>query len=185
MAIALKINGRSQQKNVSRNMSVLSRVNEPITKTETFLVCLDNPWAEETAMENIINHISKLADEIEVKIFLLQVITETTQYRLGDGTVTTAPYSEEERQQISTKAGDYLNIIAQPLRDVGADVVTIVRINRDTLSEIADTAKEIDADYIVTFSHKKSWIGRLFHKNITDAVLQSELNIPIMLLAAE
>ena len=97
-----------------------------VNKIVKILVYLDGPGIGETALPYIEDYISMRAPEVKVEIYLLQVITHTTNYRLGDGVVTMVPYTEEEIKQTTSKAKDYLNQAGEPLRSKGATVAAKV-----------------------------------------------------------
>ncbi len=149
------------------------------------LVYLDSPWIAETALPYIEDYISMLAPEVKVEIYLLQVITHTTHYRLGDGVVTTVPYTEEEITQTANKAKDYLNQAGETLRSKGSMVVAKVGIKTDASKEILKTAEEISANLIVMFTHKRSWLSRLAFGSVTDKLLRREDDVPVMVVRVD
>jgi nucleotide-binding universal stress UspA family protein len=153
-------------------------------KTETILLCLDGPGIADIALPYIENHISSLPPGIKAKVYLFQVITETTQYKVVDGAVTTTPYTEEEKRQIKNKAANYLSQIGEPLRNMGATVITKVVINTNVSREITNTAKKINASLIVMFSQKKSWLSRLLFGSVSDKVVRLEDRIPVTVIQA-
>jgi len=156
-----------------------------VNKTVKILVYLDSPWIAETALPYIENYISVLAPEVKVEIHLLQVITHTTHYRLGDGVVTMVPYTEEEIKQTTNKAKDYLNQAGETLRSKGSMVVAKVGIKTDASKEILKTAKEISANLIVMFTHKRSWLSRLAFGSVTDKLLRREDDVPVMVVRVD
>ncbi|MFC1990151.1 universal stress protein [Chloroflexota bacterium] len=161
----------------------------PVTRTankvERTLLCLDGPWIGEAALSYIEDYISRLAPKLKVEIYLLQVITEMTHYRVGDGTVTIVPYTEEETKQAANETRGYLNQAGEPLRKKGLTVVAKVSIGADASKEIVKTAEEIGANLIVMFTNKRSWLSRLASGSVTDKVLRREENIPIMVVRTE
>ncbi|MFC2003500.1 universal stress protein [Chloroflexota bacterium] len=156
-----------------------------MNKIVKILVYLDSPWIAETALPYIEDYISMLAPEVKVEIYLLQVITHTTHYRLGDGVVTMDPYTEEEIKQTINKAKGYLNHAGEPLRSKGATVSAKVGIKTDPSKEIVKTAEEISANLIVLFAHKRSWLSRLAFGSVTDKVLRREDDVPIMVVRVD
>jgi len=149
------------------------------------LVYLDGPGIGETALPYIEDYISMLAPEVKVEIYLLQVITHTTHYRLGDGVVTMTPYTEEEIKQTTSKAKDYLNQAGDSLRSKGSTVAAKVGIKTDASKEIVKTAEEISANLIMIFTHKRSWLSRLAFGSVTDKVLRREDDVPVMVVRVD
>ena len=156
-----------------------------VNRIVKILVYLDGTGIAETALRYIEDYISMLAPEVKVKIHLLQIITHLTHYRLGDGVVTMVPYTEEEIEQTTNKAKDYLNQAGEPLRSKGSTVATKVGIKTDASKEIIKTAEEISANLIVMFTHKRSWLSRLAFGSVTDKVLRREDDVPVMVVRVD
>jgi len=184
MAIANKgIKGLPKNSIYSSKYTISPDVDAPV-KTETILLCLDGPGIADTALPYIENHISSLLPGIKAKVYLFQVITETTQYKVVDGAVTTTPYTEDEKRQIKNKAVNYLNQIGEPLRNMGVTVIAKVAINTNVSKEIINNAKKINANLIVMFSQKKSWLSRLLFGSVSDKVVRLEDKIPVTVIQA-
>ncbi|MFC1904792.1 universal stress protein [Chloroflexota bacterium] len=156
-----------------------------VNRIVKILVYLDSPWIAEAALPYIEDYISVLAPEVEVEIYLLHVITHTTNYRLGDGVVIADPYTEEEIKQTTNKTKDYLNQTGELLRRKGATVSAKVGINTDSSKEIEKTAEEISANLIVLFTHRRSWLSRLAFSGVADKVLQRKDDVPIMVVRVD
>lgn len=154
-------------------------------KMEKVLICLDGPWMAEAALSYIEDYIARLAPEVKVEIYLLQVITEIKHYRIGDGTVTTVPFTGEEIKQTMDETVDYLNKAAELLRSKRATVIAKVGIGTDASKEIVKIAEEIGATLIVMFKQTKSWLDHLTFGSVTDKVLRREKSIPVMAVRAE
>ena len=184
MAIANKEIKRLPRNVIYSNKSSISPDIDAPTKTETILLCLDGPRTADTALPYIENHISSLPPEIKAKVYLFQVITETTRYKVVDGAVTTTPYTEDEIRQMKNRAANYLNQIGDPLRNMGATVIAKVAINTNVSREIVKTAKKINAGLIIIFSQKRSWLSRLLFGSVSDKVVRLEDKIPITVIQA-
>jgi len=156
-----------------------------VNRIVKILVYLDSPWIAETALPHIEDYISVLAPGVKVEIYLLHVIAHTTHYRLGDGVVVTAPYAEEEIKETTNKAKDYLNQAGEPLRSRGSTVTAKVGIKTDASKEIIRTAKEISANLIVMFTHKRSWLSRLAFGSVTDKLLRWGDDVPVMVVRVD
>ncbi|MFC1861447.1 universal stress protein [Chloroflexota bacterium] len=161
------------------------QVTKTATKTERILIYMDDPWRVEHALSYIEDYTSRLAPEVIIEIYFLHIIMEMTHYSIGDGTVTIIPNTDEEIEQIMNKTMDYLNHNAESLRNKGIKVVLKVRIKTDAAKEIVKTAKEVNADLIVMFINKRSWLSRLAFSSLHDKVLHREKNVQVMLVRAE
>lgn len=184
MVIANKRIRQLPRNSILSNKSPISPDIDAPTKTETILLCLDGPRTVDTALPYVENHISSLPPGVKAKVYLFQVITETTKYKVVDGAVTTIPYTEDEKRQIKNKAANYLNQIGEPLRNMGATVITKVVINTNVSGEIIKTAKKINAGLIIMFSQKKSWLNRLLFGSVSDKVVRLEDKIPVTVIQA-
>ncbi len=184
MVIANKGIERLPRNSIYSSKSMINTDIGAPAKTETILLCLDGPRIVDTALPYIENHVSSLPPGIKAKVYLFQVITETSQYKVVDGAVTTTPYTEDEKRQIKRRAADYLNQIGEPLRNMGATVITKVVINTNVSREIIETAKKINASMIIMFSQKKSWLSRLLFGSVSDKVVRLEEKIPVTVIQA-
>jgi len=167
------------------NKGPVAKNAKTVNKIARILLYLDDPWIAEAALSYIEDYISMLAPEVKVEIYFLQVIAKMTHYRLGDGVVTTVPYTEEEIKQTTNEAMDYINKATEPLRSKGVTVVAKVGTRTDASKEIVKTAEEINANLIVMFTHRKSWLNRLNFGSVADKVLWREKYIPIMIVKDE
>ena len=156
-----------------------------VNKIARILLYLDDPWIAEAALSYIEDYISMLAPEVKIEIYFLQVIAKLTHYRVGDGVVTTVPYTGGEIKQATNEAMDYINKATEPLRSKGVTVVAKVGTRNDASKEIVKTAEEISADLIVMFTHKRSGLGRLAFGSVTDRVLRREDDVPVMVVRVD
>lgn len=184
MAITEKGIKHLSRRKISHERSFVDSDTDTAIKTEAVLLCLAGPGDAETALPYVENYISSLVPMVKAKIYLLQVITEVTKYRVVDGAVTTTPYSEVEKQRITKEATHYLDKIGEPLRNLGVTVVPKVKINKSASMEIINTAREINADLIVMFTHRKSWLDQLIFGSVSKKVIRLEEQIPVKVVQA-
>jgi nucleotide-binding universal stress UspA family protein len=156
-----------------------------VNKTVKILVYLDSIKMAEVVIPYIEDYMSILAPEMKVDIHLFQVIKHLTHYRLGDGVVTMVPYTEEEITQTTDMAIEYLNEVAEPLRSTGAMVTAKVGAKTDASKEIARIAEEINANTIMIFTHRRSWLRRLAGSSMIDNILKRQGDVPVMVVQVE
>ena len=165
--------------------SILCPIAKTTNKKEIVLLCLDGPWMAKVALSYIKNYIARLASDVKVRIYLLQIITETKYYRVGDGTVTTVPCTAEDMKQTMKETVSDLNKAAESLRSKNVTITVKVGIGTDVSKEIIQIAEEVNANLIVMFTHSSSWLSRLTFSSMTDKVLRKAESIPIMVVRAD
>jgi nucleotide-binding universal stress UspA family protein len=165
--------------------SILSPIAKTTNKKVIVLLCLDGPWMAKVALSYIKNYIGRLASDVKIGIYLLQIITETKYYRVGDGTVTTVPCTEEDIKQTMNETVSDLNKAAESLRSKNVTITVKVGIGTEVSKEIIQIAEEVNANLIVMFTHSTSWLSRLTFSSMTDKVLRKAESIPIMVVRAD
>jgi nucleotide-binding universal stress UspA family protein len=136
------------------------------------LVTLDgSPLAEA-----ILPFITEIAGPLDMEVVFLRVVNPVLP-QIVEGTRHAVLEDVEGRL---TDAREYLRPLAAQLVARGARVRVEVR-HGDTIAEIIDCAKTVDADLIAMTTHGRGGLGRVLFGSIAEAVLR-KAEIPVFLM---
>lgn len=145
------------------------------------LVCLDGSGSA----EQILAHAREQALAFGAELVLLQVVPQPVAFAPGiPGTVSVPAQTDaimiEVAKQASSRAKDYLEELAAPLRERGLRVETVSIIGRagDT---IVDYAAKNNIGLIAIATHGRSGLGRAVFGSVADQVVR-ESGLPILLI---
>jgi nucleotide-binding universal stress UspA family protein len=150
---------------------------------ERILVPLDGSRVGEAALTHVENLVIRLLPATSVDITLLQVISEVTFDFTTGAEAAQLPYNETDLKKMELAAKNYLEKIAQGLRNKGISVNTMVAEGHPA-EQIINVAQEINAGLIAMSSHGRSGLGKWALGSITDKVLH-ESSIPVLTVRAK
>ncbi|MFC2072673.1 universal stress protein [Chloroflexota bacterium] len=149
---------------------------------EKILISLDGSKTGETALPYVKELVAKLSPEVKVEITLLQVVSPMSHYVVAGEESVQIAYTEQEMEQIKSKARDYLSRVGESLRSSGATAEIKVGVG-DAADEIIKTADEINVDIIAMSTHGRSGLSRWAFGSVTDKVLRGG-NRPVLVVRA-
>lgn len=140
------------------------------------LVCLDgSPLAEQ-----ILPYAAAQAERFGGKMILLQVIGNPGAiYAPGIEAVPIAVPLDQAPEE-ETAARDYLERLAQPLRQKGVDVECLTLVG-SAGERIVSYAEENDMQLVALATHGRSGLGRLVFGSVADHVIRHSTR-PILLI---
>jgi nucleotide-binding universal stress UspA family protein len=150
---------------------------------ERILVPLDGSEAGEAVLSKLEDLVLKSVPGQDVEVTLVHVISKMNYNVLTDDEAAQLPFSEEEWTEVTQKSKDYLEKIAEGLRDKGIRVETLVKVGH-AAEEIVKAAHEIQAHLIAMSTHGRSGIVRWAIGSVTDKVIQLEGQIPVLAVKA-
>ncbi len=116
------------------------------------------------------------------KLVLIQVVPEPLVVSPGLPGATPAPVETAdllaEVEGVIAKAKDYLEQVAQPLRDAGLEVETVVASGTAGES-VVDYARENQVDMIALATHGRSGLGRVVFGSVAEYILR-ESGLPVL-----
>jgi nucleotide-binding universal stress UspA family protein len=159
---------------------------EPLTtafNVSSILVALDGSEFAERALPPAL----EIAQRCGAKLHLVRVVESlwTLAYPTSpyDG-ATPDPYVIQELdEQLTDDATQYLKGVASRLRADGADVTWSVARGRP-VDEIAVTAQAINAGLIVTTTHGRGGVSRMFQGSVATGLMSHSI-VPLMIVPAE
>ena len=143
---------------------------------KTILVPLDGS----DRAEAILSHVVELAQRLESKLVLLQVIDPATAYAGLEGLP--AEVTRDLINQQAEQAKTYLETRCGELEARHIDAKAVVRYGAvpQTILDVAEAEK---ADLIAIASHGRSGLSRIFYGSVAAAVLQ-RADRPLLLIRA-
>ena len=146
---------------------------------EKILVCLDGS----KLAEQILPYAVEQAKRFNSKIVLLQayLVPSTELAAATQGSPAAAPQVlQQEEQRLQKEATDYLEEVAEPLRENGLDVACVV-LNGIAGDVIVGYAQNEPVDLIALATHGHSGLGRIVFGSVADHVLR-ESGLPILVI---
>ena len=146
---------------------------------EKILVCLDGS----KLAEQILPYAVEQAKRFNSKIVLLQayLVPSTELAAATQGAPAAAPQVlQQEEQRLQKEATDYLEEVADPLRENGLDVACVV-LNGIAGDVIVGYAQNEPVDLIALATHGHSGLGRIVFGSVADHVLR-ESGLPILVI---
>lgn len=139
-------------------------------KIENVLVPLDGSELSLKALE----HAEKLAGPLAAKVILLRVGGSLGPEAFGLPELSMALANELTLQQGKQEATlvTYLEQLAEPLREKGLTVETVVR-SGDPASEIVQLAESEQVDLVVMSSHGRTGLTRWIYGSVAERVLHN------------
>lgn len=144
------------------------------------MVCLDG---SELA-EQIMPYATEQALHFSSKVVLLRVVSLSAAMITPVPGVEPIPFpsvSMEQLQEKYTKAENYLEGIANPLREKGLDVECAVLSERPAGEAIISYADENEIDLILMATHGRGGLSRVVLGSVADHVLR-ESGLPILVI---
>ncbi len=129
--------------------------------------------------EKALPHAAAIADKFGARLTLFAVV-ESYQVYSQPGVVGPIVNVQFDVPEEVARTRDYLQALADKLREEGVDVVVDVH-QGDPAAEICDRAKSIAADLIVMSTHGRSGIRRWVYGSVADRVLRGA-DIPVLLV---
>jgi len=123
------------------------------------------------------------AKRFNSKIVLLQayLVPSTELAAATQGSPAAAPQVlQQEEQRLQKEATDYLEEVAEPLRENGLDVACVV-LNGIAGDVIVGYAQNEPVDLIALATHGHSGLGRIVFGSVADHVLR-ESGLPILVI---
>jgi nucleotide-binding universal stress UspA family protein len=151
---------------------------------ERVLVPLDGSKVGEAALPVIEKLIAELPPQTKMEITLLGVITILRHWVVVGEASAPVSYTEDEMALIKQRVENYLESTAEPLKNKGVTVRTIVT-SGNASEEILKTADELNADLIAMSTHGRSGLRRMAFGSITDKVLRGAGRPVLMVRAPE
>ena len=147
---------------------------------ERIIVPLDGSKVAEAALPNVEDLVIRMAPKTKIEVTLLQVISNLTYNVLTPEELAQIPYSEEDLKQIIQKSLEYLEKVAEKLRDKQISVKTRVSVGH-AAEEIIKAAQETKANLIAMSTHGYSGVKRWAIGSVADKVLHIS-DIPVLLV---
>ena len=137
--------------------------------------------------EAVLPHVIELTKHCSMQITLLQVLPSASQMLGLTGTTELGPMVATDPDTIrdtfeaeKQKAQDYMNGVAEGLREQGLNVVVDV-FEGSVGSTIVQFARDEGVDLIALSTHGRSGLGRLVFGSVADHVLRRS-GLPILLI---
>lgn len=150
---------------------------------EKILVPLDGSEVSEAVLPKLEDLVLKTTPRMDAEVTLLQVISKMNYSMLTKDDAAQLPIGESELQEITRNAQNYLERVAEGMRNKGIQVKTMVAIGH-TAEEIVKAAHETGADLIAMSTHGRNGIIRWAIGSVTDEVIRLEGKIPVLAVRA-
>jgi len=153
--------------------------------SERILIPLDGSELGEAALRYVEGLVSRLTPGAKVEVTLFHVITTLTHAVdiRGGGSGITVPYTENELEQMKSKAMEYLNEVGEGLIGKGATVTFKVAVGKAPAEEILKAEEEVNADLVAMSTHGRAGITRWAFGSVTDKVLRGG-KAPVLMVRA-
>jgi len=147
---------------------------------DRILVCLDGSELS----EQIVPYASELASRFGSELVLMQVMEalQTTMAPGGAGPVP-VPHDLERFQKEQQRVNEYLEQVAQPLRERGLQVECVNRLGTPK-HEIIDYAQQQGVQLIALSSHGRGGLKRMILGSIADAIVR-ESGLPVLTITPQ
>ena len=132
------------------------------------------------ASESIIPYVKELAAKCNIEIVLFEVIKYGYSMALPSG----YDYIIRHQEQLESEtqaAMEYLNAIADPLRNEGITVSIEVRSAAQVTTAIVDLIEDTSANLVAMSTHGRSGLSRWAMGSVADSTLR-ETNVPLLLV---
>ena len=132
--------------------------------------------------EAVIPYVEELASKLDGEVVLLHVTAPAYPVYIIPADPVPVAFSEEEMEQVRSKAQGYLEEVGSTLIAKGIKTKSEVRFG-SAAEEIIRIADEIDADLVAMSTHGRSGISRWAFGSTADRVLQAG-STPVLLVRA-
>ncbi|HET6453423.1 MAG TPA: universal stress protein [Armatimonadota bacterium] len=129
--------------------------------------------------EGAISHAMEIAKAFKAKVTLLSVVEPVAVYPQPGAVGPVVSVSMDVQDEVG-KVAEYLDGVADKLRQEGIDVLRVVR-EGDPAGQIVDYAHLNQVDLIVMSTHGRSGIQRLVYGSVAEHVLH-HATVPILLV---
>lgn len=155
---------------LARQAKLPFRRERPEMKIENVLVPLDGSELSLKALE----HAEKLALPLGAKVILLRVGGSIAPEAFGLPELSMALANELTLQQAKHEVTltSYLEQLAEPLREKGLNVETVVR-SGDAATQIVELAESEHVDLVVMSSHGRTGLTRWIYGSVAERVLHN------------
>lgn len=131
------------------------------------LIALDGSPTAEAMLPTAVD----LGQAMGARFTLLRVVPPVTSYEAGPSGLMVYYMNDESTRRLQAMAADYLEHVADPLREKGLNVATRVVIHPDPATAIIEEAHVLGCDLIALESHSRAGLARLILGSVTDSVV--------------
>jgi nucleotide-binding universal stress UspA family protein len=150
---------------------------------ERILVPLNGSETGEAIIPKLEELVLRTTPRMDAEVTLIQVISKMNYSMLTNSDGAQLPIGDDEFTQLTQKAQEYLESVAEKMRTKGIVVKTRVALGH-TAEEIVKAAHEIDAHLIAMSTHGTNGIVRWAIGSVTDKVMRLEGKIPVLAVRA-